>query len=340
MCRFSLNLVFLALLFTGFSTLGNSQDTTKISSLQTIDLPHVIWIKQWPSPDKKRESHTFKARFNSIFLGKKPLVLSKPVSVLAFNPDDFWILDQGAGSVFHVQGDMGDIPHYIRKSDFELSSLVGMCSASTAGILFTDSGAKKVFRISPDKKKIEILNDSLTLDQPTGIAWSAVTNEIWVVETNAHRITVLNEKGEIVKRIGSRGASKGEFNYPTHIWIDKTGMVYIVDAMNFRIQVFEPFGEVVSVFGQQGDASGYFARPKGIATDSHGNIYIADALFHVVQVFDLKGNFLYKFGAQGRGAGEFWMPSGIYIDNNDFIYVADCYNSRIQVFQLVYGNKK
>jgi len=84
-------------------------------------------------------------------------------------------------------------------------------------------------------------------------------------ETGAHRISVLNRKGEIIKRTGSRGNGPGEFNFPTFIWIDKLGNAYVVDSMNFRIQIFNKNGEFVSAFGEIGDATGYFARPKGIA---------------------------------------------------------------------------
>jgi DNA-binding beta-propeller fold protein YncE len=334
------NPVFHFVVFTCLSFTGHAQDTSRVITPELSDIPQVRWVKQWPSPDKKQHPRTFKSRFNAIFLGKKTPDLTRPVSLVACYPEDIWILDQGAGAVFHLQGEVGDIPHFIQKPKFDFSSLVGICTTASSGILFTDSHANKIYRISPDKKKLQELNDSLLLHQPTGIAWSAMTKEIWVVETNEHRITALNEQGEIVKTIGSRGSGPGEFNYPTHIWIGRTGLVYIVDAMNFRVQVMKTSGEVVSVFGQAGDASGYFARPKGIASDSHGNIYIADALFHVVQVFDLQGNFLYRFGSQGHGEGEFWMPSGIFIDDADCIYVADCYNSRIQLFQLEYGNKK
>jgi len=304
------------------------------------EFPQVKWVKQWPAPGKIQRPLTFKDRFNSIFLGKKPLVLTRPVSVVAYNPEDYWILDQGSGSVFHLQGEVGDIPHFLQKAGYDFSSLVGICAITPEGILFTDSHANKIYRMLPDKKKLQVLNESLLLEQPTGIAYSALTSEIWVVETNAHCLTILNLKGEILKKIGARGVAAGEFNYPTHIWISKAGLVYVVDAMNFRIQVLNTSGDVISIFGQPGDASGYFSRPKGIATDSYGNIYIVDALFHAVQVFDLKGDFLYTLGNQGRKEGEFWMPSGIFIDGNDYIYVADCYNSRVQIFQLAYGNKK
>jgi DNA-binding beta-propeller fold protein YncE len=319
---------------------GHAQDTIAVIEPGTSEIPRVKWVKQWPSADKKHKPRSFKDRFNSIFLGKQMPVLVRPVSVFAFNTENLWVLDQGARAVFSIQREVGDIPHYLQKSDFDFSSLVGICSIPSSGIFFTDSHAKKIYLVFPDKKKVQVLNDSLVLDQPTGIAYSALTNEIWVVETNAHRIAVLNDRGEIVRHIGERGTAPGEFNYPTHIWIDKFGLVYVVDAMNFRVQVLNNSGDVVSVFGQPGDASGYFARPKGIATDSRGNIYIVDALFHTIQVFNLQGKFLYNIGSQGQGEGEFWMPSGIFIDEENFIYIADSYNSRVQVFKLIFDNKQ
>ena len=260
------------------------------------------------------------------------------MNVFALDKENYWVLDQEVMSLFGVHDGVGDIPHFLQKAEFDFSSLIGICAGPSNSMYVTDSHANKIYRIIPEKKTVQIINDTLLLNQPTGIAWSSATGEIWVVETGAHRITVLNREGAVVKRIGSRGTGAGEFNYPTYISIDNAGLVYIVDAMNFRIQVLKNTGEVVSVFGQPGDASGYFARPKGIATDSHGNIYIVDALFHTVQAFDVKGKYLISLGTQGQGEAEFWMPTGIYIDKDDFVYVADSYNSRVQVFQLEFGN--
>lgn len=315
---------------------GSSRDIGKNSS----ENPRVEWVKNWPSGINKNISKSLKDRLKSLFFGIKPPVVSNPVSILAHNPEEFWVLDQGNKTVFRVLKGVGDIPHSVLKTDFDLSSLVGICAGPKSGILFTDSHAGKIYWTGAGKQNLQILNASLELEQPTGIACSPLSREIWVVETRAHRIAVLNESGQLIRRIGSRGNTPGQFNYPTHIWIDRLGYIYITDAMNFRIQVLNPLGEVVTVFGEAGDATGYLARPKGIATDSFGNIYVADALFHVVQVFDPKGIFLYKFGSQGHGNAEFWLPAGIFIDDQDYIYVADSYNSRVQVFQLIHSDRK
>lgn len=318
----------------------NAQTPNGNSNANSIDSPRIELVSVWPSDLYKHKSVRLKDRINSILFGIKTPILSNPVSILADNPNEFWVLDQSNKLLFEVKDGVGDIPHSMFKTDFDLSSLVGICAGSNSSILFTDSKTQKVYRILPGQKKIQILNDTLILHQPTGIAYSPYRKEIYIVETKAHRITVLNESGELIRRIGSRGNSAGQFNYPTHIWIDSKGILYITDAMNFRIQVLNSDGEVLSVFGQAGDSTGHFASPKGIATDSFGNIYVVDALFHVVQVFDIKGTFLYKFGNQGHGNAEFWMPTGIFIDKKDNIYVADSYNSRIQIFQLKYSDRK
>ncbi|MFZ4399127.1 MAG: 6-bladed beta-propeller [Bacteroidales bacterium] len=306
---------------------------------QTIDQtkkPHIEWIKTWPSSIKNQKSIKLKDRLNLFFFGIKTPKLINPVAIFANNPKDFWVVDQGGKTLFQVQNDNGLIPKSFLKSDKELSSLVSICSGSNSNLYFTDSQSNKIYRINKDKKKLEILNDTFILEQPTGIAYLPGKKELWVVETKKHCITVLNENGQFLKRIGKRGIEKGEFNYPTHIWIDNNGLIYITDAMNFRIQILNSEGEVITVFGESGDVTGFLARPKGIATDTFENIYVVDALFHVVQVFDKKGIFLYKFGSQGHENAEFWIPSGIYIDNQNYIYIADTYNSRVQIFQLQY----
>lgn len=312
------------------STEGQTQIQFKYSRIE--------WVKNWPSDDDKHRSKRFKDVVNSIIFGRKPPVLSKPVAVFATGPEEYWILDQGNKAVFSVRHNVGDMTRQVARSGFDLSSLVGICSGPNSSILFTDSNSGKIFVMMQGAKRIKTLNDSLVLEQPTGIIYSAQRKEIWVVETKAHCISVLNESGGFIRRIGRRGEAPGEFNYPTHIWMDQGGLVYVTDAMNFRVQVLNFDGKVVSVFGEAGDATGFLARPKGICTDSFGNIYVVDALFHAVQVFDLQGKFLYRFAGQGHGNSEFWLPSGIFIDAQDYIYVADTYNSRVQVFRLIHSD--
>jgi len=283
-----------------------------------------------------RQKTAFLHKLKNTIIGQdETAILKRPFALLAYHPDSIYILDQEAQALFKIEPKKINFPKSLRSGFSSFTSLVGLCRAADGSILFTDSYLKSIYRIPPDLKKIGILNDSLQLSQPTGIAFSKRKGEIWVVETAAHQIRILDQNGITRKVLGRRGTVQGEFNFPTSLWIDSSGNAYVIDAMNFRIQLFDPDGNFISMFGEAGDASGYLARPKGIAVDTYGNIYVTDALFHAVQVFDQKGVFLYQFGNQGRNQGEFWMPAGIFIDSNNRIYIADSFNARIQVFQLV-----
>jgi len=292
----------------------------------------VQWIGQFPGEDAEKASG-LGDHLSRIVFGKKTGVVVRPFNVVASDPEKYWILDQGAGRVFAVVNGESVRIRAMRKGKEDFPSLVGMCSMGEGEFLFTDSRLNRIMFLS--ERDLKVFADSLSLHQPTGIAFNRESGEIWVVETGAHQISILNRKGQRLRTIGSRGTGPAQFNYPTFIWMDGRGRVYVVDSMNFRVQIFNARGTWEGMFGSSGDATGDMARPKGVATDSRGHIYVSDALFHAVQIFDDQGNFLYSFGAQGNGSGEFWMPAGIYIDDQDRIYVADTYNGRVQVFQVV-----
>ncbi len=287
--------------------------------------------------DLNQEKGFFKKVFEFV-AGEDFSGLVKPVNLIALDTSTFIVADQGVQFPVLINKSSGRID-YIKDNEEYYPSLVGICNGKDGKIYFTDSKNNKIYVLNSDDDEPKVLNDSLVLNQPTGIAYSNVNDEIWVSETANHLIVVLDSKGNVKRMTGKRGTAPGEFNFPTYIWIDSNDKVYVVDAMNFRIQILSNNGDVLSVFGETGNATGFLASPKGIATDSYGHIYVVDALFHTVQIFDDKGNFLYYFGRQGSGDGEFWMPSGIYIDKYDRIYVADSYNSRIQIFQLLKREK-
>jgi len=298
---------------------------------------HTIrWIGQFSSPQDFKGEPGFGEKLLNWILGEDRQTLVHPISVFSQDSTHFWVLDQGSYSPLFVNKENGEGRFLELEDGGSFPSLVGICGKEQEGILFTDSRKNKIYEYKFYTKYPHVFNRSVELERPTGIAFDEEMKRIWVVETGAHRVSILNEDGDLVKRIGTRGTGPGEFNFPTFISINGSGLVYIVDAMNFRIQVFNNNGKYLSSFGEPGDASGYFASCKGIATDTHGNIYVVDGLFHTVQIFDREGRFLYNFGKQGHGKGEFWLPSGIFVDRDDRIYVADSYNARVQIFQLVH----
>ncbi|MDT8301974.1 MAG: 6-bladed beta-propeller [Sedimentisphaerales bacterium] len=173
------------------------------------------------------------------------------------------------------------------------------------------------------------------LVRPSGIAYYSEQDELYVSDTGGHVVNVFNKSGDYIRTIGSRGIEPGQFNFPTHLWVDKSGKLYVSDTLNYRVQVFSSQGEFLHMFGEHGDHPGNFAHPCGIATDSFGNIYVTDRQFENVQIFDQQGRILMAFGQEGKQAGQFWLPGGIFVDRRNRIYVADTFNKRIQIFELM-----
>jgi DNA-binding beta-propeller fold protein YncE len=324
--------IIIILLFLSVLLRGQNSDSHQVSVKN--DDPFIKWIGNLPDSHSAENIGFFKKLFNFV-TGYEPVLLNSPVSVWATNLNDYFIANQGSGDVVRFEKSELSILPVFRKEERYFPSLVNICMLSAEQYLVTDSKLNKIFLFSSDGRNIRSLNEGLALDRPTGIAFLKTKDEIWVVETGSHRISVLNSKGELKRIIGKRGTGNLEFNFPTYIWIDSSGKVYIVDSMNFRVQVLSSEGEFITSFGRQGDATGSFARPRGIAADSKGNIYVVDALFNNVQIFDISGNLLYYFGSHGTGKYQFWMPSGIFIDKDDYIYISDSYNGRVQIFQLV-----
>lgn len=173
------------------------------------------------------------------------------------------------------------------------------------------------------------------LIRPSGIAYHANRDKLYVSDTGGHVISVFDKSGEFMETIGSRGVGPGRFNFPTHLWIDKSGNLYVSDTLNYRVQVFSDEGKFLRMFGEHGDRPGYFAHPAGIAVDSLGHIYVTDRQYESLQIFNSEGEILMVIGHEGTGLGEFWLPAGVYIDERNRIFVADSFNNRIQVFELL-----
>ena len=169
---------------------------------------------------------------------------------------------------------------------------------------------------------------------PSGIAISASTGQVYVVDRNNHRIQVLSSNLTFSHSFGSQGSGTGQFQYPYGISIDSQGLVYVTDTHNHRVQKFTPDGMFVAHFGSKGVDPGYFMCPYGIAIDTTGTglVYVSDWDNHRVSVFTCDGVFISIFGNYGRNVNQFNYPIGLSFDKEGFLYVCDYYNNRIVVY--------
>ncbi|NCO57158.1 MAG: 6-bladed beta-propeller [Deltaproteobacteria bacterium] len=262
-------------------------------------------------------------------------LLTRPMGIECLEDGRLLVTDPGARRVLLLD----PLHHRIQRipSDDHLS-LPSPIDAALDGhghLLVSDSVLGQVLRFDLKGRSLGELGSGGLLDRPTGIAVDTERDRIYVADTTRHQVVVFGPDGQVVRVIGGRGAKAGEFNFPTHLALDRHGNLYVTDAMNFRIQILDPAGRSLAVIGRLGDGPGTFSKPKGVAVDSLDHLLVVDALFDNVQVLARTGAPLLAFAHSGSDAASLWLPSGIAIDAHDRVYVADTYNHRIQIYQLL-----
>jgi DNA-binding beta-propeller fold protein YncE len=259
--------------------------------------------------------------------------LINPYSVVTDSQGRIIVTDPGASGIHIFDFAQHKYKFLSRIRDVDgLSSPQCVAVDADDNIYVTDSYEGKVFVFHPNGKFQRVIGSIKGegyFKRATGIAVDSRAQRIYVTDTLRNQVWVLDLQGEIVQKIGLRGAGAGEFNYPTELRFDGRDLL-VVDAMNFRVQILDRTGHFRSALG---DGAGSMFRPKGIGVDSEGHVYVVDGLGGMVQVFDRQGQLLYCFGQKGTGLGEFQLPTGLFIDRNDGVFVVDSYNRRVQVFQ-------
>jgi DNA-binding beta-propeller fold protein YncE len=327
-------------IFVEISCTSNRQIETRLEHSENLvwpPAPSVSRIKYLGSlhqPDDLGINEGLFGLLKAAAIGKEDNSMILPMAI-AVNDDELFVSDPGKKGIHRFDTKRGKYKLIKRTGGKDFTSPVGMAVDEQGNILVADSELAKVFIIKSDSDYATPLALEEDFVRPTGIAVDKETGWIYVVDTGIHAIYVFKKNRSLVKKIGGRGLSDGELNYPTYIWLNKAGQLLVTDSLNFRIQVFNNYGEYLKSFGKAGNGTGDLARPKGVAEDSDRHIYVADSLFHNVQVFDESGKYLLSFGEQGQGPGQFWLPVGLTITEDDKIYVADSYNKRVQIFQYI-----
>jgi DNA-binding beta-propeller fold protein YncE len=302
--------------------------------------PRIELIKVINSPfdNKKVVEETKISKFLKWFLGEEEIEINsffRPYGVYA-NGGKIFVVEQGLFSVvvmdinngktsFLQLTPAGDILYYPTALTTDDEGNVYVCDPEKERIVLYDINGKPV----------KIYGTEYSPWRPCGIAFNRKNKKFYVVDSINHMIRIFSKDFKLQKTIGRLGEENGEFNYPTHIFIDREGNFYVTDSMNFRVQFFNEDGKFLGKIGKMGKGDGYLERPKGVCVDSFGHIYVVDSLQGSIQIFDKNDRFLMAFGEDGNLPGQFNLASGIFCDEKNYIYVADTLNKRLQILRYV-----
>ncbi len=297
----------------------------------------IVWESEIRGPGDVGIEPSFASRVWNWISGRDTPRLLRPYGISVGPDNRLWISDPGAGVVHVFDRDNGRHQVLPDPDDESMQSPIGIAHDNDGITYVSDSVRAHIRRFDSSGKSLEPWDADGALQRPTGLAFEAKTQRLWVVDTMRHEVLALDSNGNIVVAFGGRGSEPGRFNYPTHVALDDKGRLYITDSLNFRVQIMSVRGEVLGSIGKLGDGPGHLSKPKGVAVDGDGHIYVVDAAFDNVQIFDEDGRVLLYFGQRGSARGEFWLPSGIFISGGERIYVGDSYNKRVQVFRYLGG---
>ena len=154
-------------------------------------------------------------------------------------------------------------------------------------------------------------------------------NQVYVCDSDNHRIQVFDLDLNFVRSIGSRGKGRGEFGAPYDVTFDTAGNMYVAEWGNGRVQVMDTSGQFIRSFGQEGE--GKLGGPSGLHIDDK-YVYVSDISGDCIAVYETSGQFVTSFGRFGRNEGEFHGPRCITSCADGFIHVCDSGNDRVQIF--------
>lgn len=190
---------------------------------------------------------------------------------------------------------------------------------------------------------------------------------ILISELYGRRVTQVDAKGDLIRRIGRDGPEAAQLEGPTTIRFDGAGHFNVGDYQGSRIVRYDRNGKFVDWWGsreghgrgihRQGRAQkdpqpGGFDRVHEALLGPDGLLYLSDTWNHRIQRFTIDGEFRGWLGASAQGDSvPGWRMDGVAKESNELgglnaptalvfdargehFYVADCYNFRVQRFRL------
>lgn len=267
---------------------------------------------------------------------REPVVLQRPQGV-AEGPDGrIWVADVSRRAVFQfdtlaatlkVFDEVGGGRRFVAP--------VGVAPLPDGGVIVSDAELGVLVFLDGDGQPTKVVGEGL-FERPTGVALDAASGRVYVADTRANLIRVVDVDGTLINTIGREGPDAGQLNAPTYIALSG-GRLYVTDTLNARVQVFELDGRYASSFGERGLYIGNLNRPKGVAVSEEGLVFVVESYFDYLLVFDVDGNFLLPIGGTGHRPGQFYLPSGVWSGTGGRVYVSDMFNGRVAVLQFLGG---
>ena len=259
--------------------------------------------------------------------------LNRPYGVVVSKNEEIVVAECGANRITILNKEGKKVKSFGTKEG-QFTYPRGVAISQDGHILVTDNHRLQKLTFEGDCVKSvgssETGNGPLQLYSPIGITVHPTTGQIFIADSDNHRIQVLNKDLTYSHSFGKYGSSPEQFNDPWDVTFDNEGYLYVADTKNNCIKKFTSTGQYISTFSSEGSNPGQIIQPTFIIIDNN-LLYISEYGNHRISIFDTNGCFIHCFGKSGSGEGEFNRPRGITVDSLGNLYVSDTDNNRLVV---------
>jgi len=276
--------------------------------------------------------HGLLGRIMSRITGRQSAMpIARPSAVAITSSGDIYVVDTDAAHILRYRYNQNALESVEIFAPSELKSPLGIAVTSEK-IYISDAESKLIHLFTHKFKSLGSLNIE-GLERPGQLKINPLTNELFIVDTPAHQIIVVDDQGSVIKRLNNETLRRETFKAPIAVDFTLEGNIVVLDGLSRRVEFLSPEYKYLYGFGGYDRVPGSFSYPRGLAISSDGYVFVSDAAFGNIQIFDPKGALLYFWGETGQEAGEFLLPAALNFDAQNNLYVVDQYNNRVQVFQ-------
>jgi len=253
----------------------------------------------------------------------------QPCSIAVDRNDFLYIVDTGNSRIKVLTSNF-DFSHHITNEHLEGRSVTGVCLGTSKDSLVTVNWrTKMVSEMSLEGKQIGAFTHK-ELVEPIAVAINPDGD--FVVADNGVGVLVFEPCGKLIRKIGKKGAEKGEFRELFSVCVSQQGEIIVADT---RIVVFDKNGKFIREFGWKTPKEGSRGRYQGLAMDNNGLLLAvrSDKAGSYIQVFNYQEGTLHSV-IDSHGS-KLKRPTGISVSpsGDRHAYLVDIGNECVRKFR-------
>ena len=163
---------------------------------------------------------------------------------------------------------------------------------------------------------------------------------LYVLDNESNEISKIDDKLNIIKKVGKKGWNSGEFDSPTYIDGSSGLDLYVSDGKNYRVQRFDlnlSFVTSLTTNTVTFDDKLKFDNPVASVNVNSSNLFVIDGDNKRVVIFQNGLTPLTSFGGFQSAETPFIKPIKILKDGNNLLYILDKMQNSVFVYDS-FGN--